>query len=197
MAATGTRMGRPREFAEDAVLDAATTAFHRRGYHATALSDLLAATGLHKGSLYGAFGDKHTLFVTVLRRYVDKRAELVAADLDAAVTPLDGIRAYLRRLAVEAVGGRGCLSANSALELLPGDDEVAAAVTRHRQLTHRHLAGAIDRAKLCGQVPPGRSTDVLARYLYTVVEGLWELGRTSTDPDVLLDVAETALRALR
>ena len=59
-------VGRPREFDEDAVLTAAMDAFWRQGYEATSLSDLCACTGLHKGSLYQAFGGKHELFMKSL-----------------------------------------------------------------------------------------------------------------------------------
>ena len=44
--------------------------FWSRGYHATALPDLLRATKLSRGSLYAAFGDKHSLFLRALDRYI-------------------------------------------------------------------------------------------------------------------------------
>jgi TetR/AcrR family transcriptional regulator, transcriptional repressor for nem operon len=189
------RTGRPREFDEESVLDAATIQFHKRGYHATTLSDLLEATGLHKSSLYGAFGDKHQLFVTVLERYVDRRLALAAADLQSAASPLEGIRTYMRRQAREAVAGRGCLSANSAMEMLPGDDEVARAVSRHQRLTKQLFTDAIEAAKYAGEVPAERPAETVGRYLYAVMEGLWELGRTGGEPDALYDVVDAAVRA--
>ena len=63
-------VGRPREFDVDKALDAAMQAFWAKGYEATSMADLMAATGLHKGSIYGAFGDKHALFVEALTRYL-------------------------------------------------------------------------------------------------------------------------------
>jgi len=42
-----------------------------RGYGSTSVDNLSSATGLGKGSLYGAFGDKHGLFMRVLDEYVD------------------------------------------------------------------------------------------------------------------------------
>jgi TetR/AcrR family transcriptional repressor of nem operon len=189
--------GRPREFDLDKVLDAATGQFYERGYHATALSDLMAVTGLSKSSLYGAFGDKHSLFLRVLDRYVDKRLELARADIESAGSPMEGVRAYLRRIAREAVGGRGCLSSNSAIELLPGDDEVAVLVARHQRLTKDLLAGAVQSAQVSGEVPGERSAETMGRYLYAVVEGFWELGRTGGDPEQLYEVADATVRAVR
>ena len=64
-------VGRPREFDEEAALEAAMDAFWQKGYEATSLSDLCTCTGLHKGSLYQAFGDKHQLFMRALLHYAD------------------------------------------------------------------------------------------------------------------------------
>ena len=62
-------MGRPREFAEATVLDVAMDLFGQQGYKATSVTDLCAATGLHKASLYQAFGNKHQLFLRSLQHY--------------------------------------------------------------------------------------------------------------------------------
>ena len=67
-------VGRPRQFDVDQTLDAAMRAFWARGYEATSMADLMAATGLHKGSLYQAFGDKHALFIEALKRYLGEMA---------------------------------------------------------------------------------------------------------------------------
>jgi TetR/AcrR family transcriptional repressor of nem operon len=107
-----------------------------------------------------------------------------------------GVRAFMRRIAREAHRGRGCLSANSAMELLPGDAEVDRVVTRHQRLTKDMLVGALQAAERAGEIPPGRPADVLGRYLFAVMEGLWELGRTSEDVGTLYDVVEATLRAV-
>ena len=62
--------GRPRSFDVEAAVERAMGVFWSRGYHATALPDLLRATKLSRGSLYAAFGDKHSLFLRALDRYI-------------------------------------------------------------------------------------------------------------------------------
>src|SRR3990170_350601 len=61
--------GRPRAFDPDAVLDRALEVFWRQGYEGTALSDLTAAMGINRPSLYAAFGNKEELYRKVLDRY--------------------------------------------------------------------------------------------------------------------------------
>ncbi len=69
--------------------------FWSRGYHATALPDLLRATKLSRGSLYAAFGDKHSLFLRALDRYVADALARMDVELAAHGEPVDGLRAYL------------------------------------------------------------------------------------------------------
>src|SRR4051812_16125986 len=65
-------MGRQRGFDEGQVLDRSAGAFLRAGYEGTSVEELVGATGLHRGSLYQAFGSKRGLFVNCLRRQVSE-----------------------------------------------------------------------------------------------------------------------------
>ena len=56
------RVARPRTFDEQTVLDAARAQFLSTGCAGTSLDAMAAATGLSKGSLYGAFGSKREPF---------------------------------------------------------------------------------------------------------------------------------------
>jgi TetR/AcrR family transcriptional repressor of nem operon len=189
MASTAPRIGRPREFDEDDAVRAAMQAFRRRGYHATSLTDLTEATGLHRGSLYGAFGDKHGLLLTALERYSRDALAQMDGELAGGASSLAGVRRYLRAQAEQAAGGRGCLIANTALELLPGDDEVAAAVEAHQRAVEDRLAAALKQAGL-------KSPRIAARVLLAVTNGLWELGRTKPDARRLREIADAALDGL-
>lgn len=61
-------MGRTRSFDEATVVASAAEQFRSGGYEGTSLDDLLRVTGLHRGSLYQAFGSKRGLFLAALTR---------------------------------------------------------------------------------------------------------------------------------
>ncbi len=61
-------MGRNRSFGEAEVISACAAVFLRTGYEGTSIDDLVRATGLHRGSLYKAFGSKRGLFLAAQRQ---------------------------------------------------------------------------------------------------------------------------------
>src|ERR671936_3062653 len=65
------RRGRPRAYEPDVALGKALDLFRKRGFAATSLDDLSAATGMNRPSLYGAFGDKRELYIKSYQRYRD------------------------------------------------------------------------------------------------------------------------------
>ena len=66
--------------------------FWTKGYEATSLSDLTAELGIHPGSLYRTFGDKHALFLRALKRYHETRATPMAL-LASSTAPMAVMRA--------------------------------------------------------------------------------------------------------
>ena len=67
-------MGRKRSFDDDEVLARAREVFLEHGYEGTSIDALVKATGLLRGSLYGAFGSKRGMFVAALRDAMDSKS---------------------------------------------------------------------------------------------------------------------------
>ena len=107
--------GRPRTFDTEAAVERAMGVFWSRGYHATALPDLLRATKLSRGSLYAAFGDKYSLFLRALDRYVADALTRMDIELDPRREPVDGLRAYLAGYVDRTSGAHGRRDSRFAL----------------------------------------------------------------------------------
>src|SRR5271168_4468655 len=119
--------GRPRSFDEEAAVECAMNAFWSRGYHGTALPDLLRATKLSRGSLYAAFGGKHALFLRALDRYIADALARIDVELGPHHAPVDGLRTFLAGYVDRtsgASGRRGCLLVATAMELAGHDRDV-------------------------------------------------------------------------
>ena len=151
-------MPRPRKFDESDVIAAARDEFWTRGYGATSVDDLTAATGLGKGSLYGAFGDKHGLFMRALDDYITTALDGVRAQLhDAEYNAYERLTRHIRWQAKAAAtdkARRGCMMARTAAELGSTDDEVERKVERAYSVWRNELADTIAEAQREGTIDP-------------------------------------------
>jgi TetR/AcrR family transcriptional repressor of mexJK operon len=71
-----------------AISEAATRLFLERGFSATSMDDVAAAAGVSKATLYKQFGDKRSLFETVVLA-VTERAETIAASIESNLGHID------------------------------------------------------------------------------------------------------------
>ncbi|MEU3986172.1 TetR family transcriptional regulator C-terminal domain-containing protein [Streptomyces sp. NPDC026672] len=192
-------MARPRTFDENQVVQAALAQFWHAGYTATSLDDLTEATGLGRSSLYGAFTDKHTLFMRALRAYCDGSVEQwreALAEPGPAHDRLDRfVRAVALGIADDAVR-RGCLLAKSAAELSATDEEVAAVTADTFRRLHALLVEAVTEARAEGALDPDTDPQLLASLLLAVLRGIEALGKGGAGPDVVMQAAEQALALL-
>jgi TetR/AcrR family transcriptional regulator, transcriptional repressor for nem operon len=185
-------MGRRREFRVDDVLAKATEVFWRRGYAATAMSDVYEATGLKPGSLYAVFKDKEELFRRCFEAYADRFRLTLPADRSG----LPAIEAWLKLqalLAADDPDRRGCLIVNTLAER-----EVHSEATRalaHGRLQEirdffvRHLSLADAREELA----PGRVVEPAADALVGAVVGMMALARAGADRRMIEHVADAAV----
>src|SRR3569833_3647690 len=118
-------MARPRKFNDQDVIVAARRQFNETGYHGTSVDDLSRATGLSKGSLYGAFGDKEALFQRVFEEYCASSAEGAAARLEGPeAQALARLRNWLRT-PESYTDRRGCLLVLASVVLAWENDNIA------------------------------------------------------------------------
>ncbi|MFI9404992.1 TetR/AcrR family transcriptional regulator [Nocardia sp. NPDC052316] len=192
-------MPRPREFDEDRVVLAIRDEFWDKGYAATSMDDLLRVSGLGKGSLYGAFGDKRSLFLRVLRAYDDANLLMLRERLASAARGIDLVREFVLGSTGDPTGAtarRGCLLANSNAELATSTPDVAAEARRSYDAITTILAAALERAQREGDIDPGVDPAETARAVLVAQLGVIALGRTGMDIDVLTTVARSTLARL-
>jgi len=187
-------MPRPRKFDESDVVAAARDEFWLRGYAATSVDDLTSVTGLGKGSLYGAFGDKHGLFIRALDDYINASLDTVRAQLrDPAYSAYDRltrhIRAQLKAIAADKAR-RGCMMAKSAAELSATDDSVERAVEHAYATWAAELAACIREAQRDGTIDKKQNPQALATTVLAFMRGQEALHKGGVKPAQLKASAE-------
>jgi AcrR family transcriptional regulator len=187
-------MARPRTFDEADVVAAARDEFWLRGYAATSVDDLTSVTGLGKGSLYGAFGDKHGLFMRALDDYINASLDTVRAQLrDPAYSAHDRltrhIRAQVKAIAADKAR-RGCMMAKSAAELSATDDSVERAVEHAYATWAAELADCIREAQRDGTIDKKQNPQALATTVLAFMRGQEALHKGGAKPAQLKASAE-------
>jgi AcrR family transcriptional regulator len=188
------RMARPRGFDEKQVLSAVRDQFWEAGYAATSLEDLMRVSGLGKGSLYAAFGDKRQLFLRALRSYTDDNHAALRRTLAETPRALDALHKLLEAPIDDLIGTgirRGCLMANSTCELGNADPEVLAYVNRAYETTTAIIGDCVARAQREGDLPAEVDAIALARALLAAQQGIVFMSRTGMDTDTLTATARS------
>jgi TetR/AcrR family transcriptional regulator, transcriptional repressor for nem operon len=195
----GSNVARPRQFDEDKILAAVRDQFWRRGYAATSLDDLMRVTGLGKGSIYGAFGDKRNLFLAVLRVYADERVAHAREAVHCEKPAIERLRALFQK---PAKGKRsparcpGCFLFNSTTELALHDAEVREISKRVYGAIEQLLIETVEQAKKDGDLPMELDASELGRLLLAVTQGLTFLEKTGIDSRDLRSIMDGARHLL-
>jgi AcrR family transcriptional regulator len=186
-------MARPREFDEDEVLDLALATFWEHGYEGTSIDDLVAATGLGRASLYGAFGDKERIFERAIERYcvgVGDALETVEDEPSARLA----LGRLLRALVLKSVprsGPRGCFLLSTAVG---GDAPAAAreAYAEHLTRLERALTALVRKGQKSGEFTRAADEESVARMLAVLLQGVAagaRAGRTKAQLEAAIETA--------
>jgi len=189
-------MARPRKFDEHDVVVAARRQFNETGYHGTSVEDLSRVTGLSKGSLYGAFGDKEALFQRVFEEYCAGTEEDVAALLEGPEDQaLDRLRNWLR--APEGcTDRRGCLLAKATAELAWENDAIATRSLAAYETLLDSCRQLIQQAQRVGHIDPDADAEALGGLILTTHRGLEALAKAGVDIQTRNRVADAAIDSI-
>ena len=185
-----------RQFNEDAVLAQAMEVFWAKGLANTTMQDLADATGVQRGSLYNAYGDKETLFLKVFDVY---RRTYVGRMAQALQKPKlrEALRAFFGYVISSMTTGdptRGCLSTKTALGmqvLEPAMQEALQGLLDEIEAVLYDRIAAAEEAKSLSL-----TARQAARLIVTMTRGLVVIERVYGDEKRMRGVADSLVTSL-
>ena len=192
-------MPRPQEFDPDDAIEKAMQVFWHKGYEATSMEDLLTAMDLNRGSLYDTFGDKRQLFLKVIDRYCHGFVGEKFSLLDQPGPALPTLRRFIHGMIEGGLADpqrRGCLIANTVMELSPHEEEIAGTLRQALKMAEDTFFRILSRAKQQGELKNDKDPRALARFLTTMMQGTIVMIKAGASADVVKQTAETALSIL-
>jgi AcrR family transcriptional regulator len=192
------RRGRPTRFDREAALDAALETFWRRGYGNASLDELTAAMGIHRPSLYGAFGNKQRLYAASVEHYV---AKIGASYLEPLAEPrlataLNGFFDAMIDGVCGRHGPRGCVVACT----MPAEAGISRAARAQLAAVLAQIDGAwIERlaaAQAAGEIAKRRDPRVLGQLVASGMLALSIRARAGARRPTLRAIADEIVAAV-
>ena len=189
--------GRPREFDEQQVLQAALEVFWEKGFADTSLDDLAEAMDMRRPSIYRSFGSKLELYRKALARYCDhlnqeiKNTLFAEPDVSVALT-----RFYQAALNVYTSGShpKGCMLVSTASILATSEIDVRGDLRKTLKLIDAHLLQRFKQADDDGQLKGTTPLKTRAQIAHAVLQTIAIQARAGTVKHSLSKLAQGAVR---
>ncbi|KAA0997494.1 TetR/AcrR family transcriptional regulator [Paraburkholderia panacisoli] len=189
--------GRPRQYDSQQALNDARDAFWHGGYSGTSLDALSEATGMNRPSLYGAFGDKHALYLDTLDRYIELGREGMEAALKADQPLADALLSvYESALALYFPADeapRGCFLIGTALVESRGDAEVREKLANGLNTFDAAFERRFKRAKAQGELDAAANPAALAKVASAILHSLALRSRAGDSRESLRATAKAGI----
>lgn len=194
-------MARTKEFDEDAVLLKAMLLFWEQGYEKTSMQDLVTRMGIHKGSLYDTFGDKHSLYIKALKKYIDMFDQVVKRPVMRRMADTNSAKEAIRFILEMIVQPKsdipdGCFMVNTATELAKQDpisrDLVLLGWTNFEQF----LREILEEGQQSGEISKTLNAEFLSYYFNNTLIGLRVLVKAVTEKEKFEHIINMNLSAL-
>ena len=192
-------MPKVKQFDEDQVLLKARELFREQGYSGTSMEDLVRVTGLNRSSLYDTFGDKHSLYVRALKEYSKTNFSEMSKALEKIASPKKKIQ-YIFSMALKEIlcdpSNKGCFVVNATTELANQDKKVSNIACQNMSDMEDRFYNIIREGQDSGEIAKNHTARSMARYLFSSLNGLQVMGKTTQDKAVLEDVVKLTLSVL-
>jgi AcrR family transcriptional regulator len=193
--------GRPRAYDPVTALTGARDAFWRQGYAGTSLDVLSDATDMNRPSLYAAFGDKRSLYLQTLDRYI------AAADagIERTLSGEHSLEQELHRFYENALSlyleqgqpPRGCYLLSTATTEAAQDPEVGKKLLNGLRGFERALEVRLNYAKTAGELNASADPAALAMIASAVLHTIAIRARAGESRVALMAIADTAIKLIR
>lgn len=192
-------MARPIEFDKQEALEAAMKLFWRKGYDATSIQDLLSVMKINRGSLYGAFGDKKSLFIACLDRYNNYVCQVFGDLLAKQASPLLSIYGLFEFIALEMSDEElavGCFFVNTIAELSQTEMDLSKIAVERLEGVEAMLAEKLQLAVAQNQMPKDTAIDDYSRYLGSCIKGLRLTAKHNQNREQLYAIVQMMMQGL-
>lgn len=170
------------------IIEKSAPIFNTKGYSATSMNDILAATGLAKGGVYGNFKNKDEIALQAFLYSFNKMREalrFVIKPQPTSVGKLQAILDFYHNYTIKPVITGGCPLLNTAIDVddtLPFLKEAAAKGMKEMLATLKHIIEqGIKYGEFKKKIHPANEAELF----FATIEGGIMMSKLNDNPEIL------------
>ncbi|MBD1399030.1 TetR/AcrR family transcriptional regulator [Pontibacter sp. JH31] len=156
------------------IVERSAPIFNQKGFAGTSMQDIMAATGLTKGGIYGHFESKEEIALAafehaagiITRQIFDRIAQH-----ERASDKLKAILAYYRQYLISSPVTGGCPVMNTAVEADDTNPLLRASVIKVLNRLHKAVANIVNQGIAEGEFRPGANASNFSILFVSMIEG--------------------------
>lgn len=170
------------------IIDCALQLFTVKGYFNTSISDILHATGLTKGGLYGHFASKEDIWLAVYDAAVITWRGIVLTGSREIADPLTRVDVTIEKNLRDYLGGDvfdgGCFFFNMLVELSGQSSRMSQHILNGFVRFSRLMRQWLEEAQAMGLIAPALDVKEVANFIVIALNGAAPLYAASRDPKI-------------
>lgn len=163
-----------KEQTRQLIIERAAIIFNQKGYAGTSMHDIIAATGLTKGGIYGNFKSKKEIAIAAFEyavahvtQQVRKRSSQYTSAIDKLRAAIDFYREYLVNAPIEG----GCPILNMSPEVDDTNPELRSRVVKAMDDWQYSIKRVVEKGIQRGEIQPSVSPEDFAIFFVAAIEG--------------------------
>lgn len=168
--------------------------FSVKGYYNTSINDILEATNLTKGGLYGHFRSKEDIWYAVYDEAVSIWRGIVFADLRRIADPLQRVETVIDRIMRDYLAANifegGCFFLNMLVELSGQSSSMSRHMLRGYVRFSRLMRDWLQEAGEQGMLKPGLNYRDITSFVIIALNGASAVYTASRDPNIWRQTSE-------
>ncbi|MBC5772616.1 TetR/AcrR family transcriptional regulator [Pontibacter sp. KCTC 32443] len=165
-----TKAERTRQY----IIEQAAHLFNQRGYAGTSLQDIMAATGLTKGGIYGHFESKEEIALAAFKHASAIILQLLSQTIKAhftATAKLEALLDFYKKYIISPPITGGCPVLNTSVEADDTNPLLRASVVKVLNKMHRSLEGIVQQGIQQGEFKTTVNAEQFSILFISMIEG--------------------------
>lgn len=195
-AANTTKAERTRQY----IIEKVAPVFNKKGYAATTMSDLIAATGLSKGSIYGNFKNKDEVALAAFEFNADFINSCLKARIQAAQSQEEKLLAYVETFQAihrEVMANGGCPILNTSVDSSELHFLLQKAVQQRIGGWQRAIISIIEAGVETGEFSFDVEAREVAQVMICLIEGGYAMSKATGDVSFLMSALKQMEELIR